>query len=249
MSEVFVVVTAAGSGTRLGSDRPKALVELAGKPLVVRAVDGAFTHPHVTGVVVTAPEDSRGNFEALFESNPRVRVVCGGSVRQESVYRGLQAIPELARALETQLHDTTAILIHDAARCLTPATVFHDVVTALEAGYPAVIPALPVTDTQKTVARKQISIDGIEIEKVTGAVDRTELRAVQTPQGFHWRTIIEAHRQATHRWGSEAEAATDDGALVEAQGIDVHLSHGSQMSLKITTKLDLIIAEHLVARQ
>ncbi|MDO5729515.1 MAG: 2-C-methyl-D-erythritol 4-phosphate cytidylyltransferase [Actinomycetaceae bacterium] len=249
MSDVFVVVTAAGSGTRLGFDRPKALVELSGQPLVVRAVNGAFTHPEVVGIVVTAPEDSLTEFTVLFDADQRVRVVPGGAVRQESVYRGLEAIPDLANDLNIALTDTTPVLIHDAARCLAPTTVFHDVVAALDAGYPAVIPALPVTDTQKTVASRQVNVNGITIEKVIGAVDRTELRAVQTPQGFHWQTIINAHRDATHRWGSETEAATDDGALVEACGIDVHLSRGSQMSLKITTKLDLIIAEHLLTHQ
>ncbi|MDO5720869.1 MAG: 2-C-methyl-D-erythritol 4-phosphate cytidylyltransferase [Actinomycetaceae bacterium] len=246
MRPVFTIVTAAGSGTRLGSDRPKALVPLVGSPLVQRAVAGALACQRITGIIVTAPEGALRDFHALFDDDPRIRVVAGGGVRQESVYRGLQEIPVLAKDLDVVLDDLTPILIHDAARCLTPQRVFNEIITVLEAGHCAAIPALPVTDTQKIVATQPETVCDIPIERVTAAADRSRLRAVQTPQGFHWRTIIDAHRDAIHRWESEAHAATDDAALVEAHGHDVYLTRGSQMSLKITTPIDLTIAQYLL---
>lgn len=246
MRPVYTIVTAAGSGTRLGSDLPKALVPLDGIPLVQRAVDGALSCERITGIVVTAPEDALQEFQRLFPDDPRIRVVAGGNVRQESVYYGLQEIPALAITLDAELDDQTPILIHDAARCLTPPRVFDEIITVLEGGHHAAIPALPVTDTQKFVAPQPETASDITIERVTAAADRTHLRAVQTPQGFHWRTIMDAHSNATDRWHSEAEAATDDAALVEALGHDVYLTRGSQMSLKITTPIDLTIAKYLL---
>lgn len=246
MRPVYTIVTAAGSGTRLGSDLPKALVPLAGVTLVQRAVEGALSCDRITGIVVTAPEGALRDFQALFADDPRIRVVAGGTVRQESVYCGLREIPALANDLGAELHDLTPILIHDAARCLTPARVFDEVITVLEDGHCAAIPAMPVTDTQKFVAPKPETTSEIPIERVIAAADRAHLRAVQTPQGFHWRTIIDAHRAATDRWESESQAATDDAALVEALGHDVYLTRGSQMALKITTPIDLTIAQYLL---
>lgn len=248
MDSVFVLVTAAGMGTRLGYDMAKALVKLEGRTLVERAVDGVRAVPEVAGIVVTAPSDVIGEFEKLFEGAADIRIVPGASERQGSVYNGLRAIPGLAKDLGVELRDETPVLIHDAARCLTPPRVISDVISVLRDGYTAVIPALPVTDTQKIVDPDPAATSGIKIEKVTGQVDRTQLRAVQTPQGFHWGTIIHAHEVGHERYLETGESATDDGGLVETLGGEVYLSEGSQMSMKITTKLDMIIATELLRR-
>jgi 2-C-methyl-D-erythritol 4-phosphate cytidylyltransferase len=248
MNPVFAVVTAAGSGTRLGYDMPKALVKLAGETLVERAVRGMQVLPEIVGIVVTAPPEVLSDFEKIFEGVPEVAIVAGGTVRQQSVYNGLLEIPNLAERLGYELTDSTPILIHDAARCLTPERAISDVITALQDGKKAVIPALPVTDTQKIVDRKTATPSGIEIEKVSGQVDRAQLRAVQTPQGFHWGTILEAHEQGAKRFRETGIDATDDGALVEQLGGEVYLTRGSEMSMKITTKLDMIIASELLKR-
>ncbi|MDI9588889.1 MAG: IspD/TarI family cytidylyltransferase [Gleimia sp.] len=248
MNPVFAVVTAAGSGTRLGYDMPKALVELAGETLVERAVRGMQVLPEIVGIVVTAPVEVISDFEKIFEGVPEVCVVPGGTVRQLSVYNGLLEIPNLAKRLGYELTDSTPILIHDAARCLTPKRAISDVINVLLDGCKAVIPALPVTDTQKIVDSKSATSSGIEIEKVSGQVDRAQLRAVQTPQGFHWATILEAHEIGAKRLRESGVDATDDGALVEQLGGDVYLTLGSEMSLKITTKLDMIIASELLKR-
>lgn len=237
----FVVVTAAGSGLRLGYNRPKALIELGGIPLVRRAVDGV-KRANVAGVVVTAPLDHLSEFEAIFADEPDISVVAGGDVRQASVYNGLKEIPKLARRLGVDLTETTPVLIHDAARCLTPSTVIDAVIKILEGGIDAVVPAVPVTDTQKVVAPSDAGL-----ERVVGQVNRAELRAVQTPQGFHWGTIMRAHEEGMKRLYATGLEATDDAGLVEALGQNVFITPGSPLSLKITTKLDMVVADLLIS--
>lgn len=235
---VYCVVTAAGSGTRLGYAQPKALVPVGGIPMVVRAVAGILAHPRMCAVVVTAPAKQLEEFESLFAQNPRVRVVSGGKERQDSVEEGLRQLARFAAELGQPLGDSAAVLIHDAARPLTPTTVVARVVEGLEAGMPAVIPALPVTDTVKIVAPAPTAR---AMELVVGAADRATLRAVQTPQGFHWGLIRRAHHltEDTH---AATPTVTDDAALVEALGEPVYLCEGSELSLKVTTPFDLEIA-------
>lgn len=240
---VFAVVTAAGSGSRLGHDMPKALVQLAGVPLVRRAVDG-IRDAGADGVVVTAPPSHLSEFEKMFVAEPEVAVVPGGSIRQDSVYNGLLEIPRLAKQIGKELDDHTPVLIHDAARCLTPERAIRDVIEALEDGLRAVIPVVPVTDTQKVVEPVPASS---KIEKVIGQVDRAQLRGVQTPQGFHWETAMRAHEAGRELLAKGVEL-TDDAGLVEALGEDVHVTPGSALSMKITTKLDLIVAGEILAR-
>lgn len=245
----WAVVTAAGSGTRLGCAGPKALVPVAGVPMVVRAVGGLLA-AGIAGVVVTAPEDALEAFRAaLPQEGPRIRVVAGSaSSRQASVARGLAALPDLARLLGCRLEDGSPVLVHDAARCLVPADVVRRVVAAVEAGAVAVVPGLPVADTLKEIAPPEGGAAGASAPlAVVGTPDRTRLRAVQTPQGFTWNVLARAHRAAADRAGSESTAATDDAGLVESLGLPVAVVDGDQRALKVTTPLDLAVAE-LLAR-
>lgn len=244
-----VIVTAAGSGSRLGYPQPKALVRVAGRTILEWAIDGVIRSGSADVIVVTAPPEHLDDVRAqvlnaggvaLFldqgyyggrsvttSSGVELVVVAGGSSRQESVSLALDVLPR----------DVDVVLVHDAARPLTPPEIFRDVARAVEDGYRAVIPALPVTDTIK-------SIDGSQsgLERVSGTVDREALRAVQTPQGFDRALLDRAHAVSP-----VGDVATDDAALVEELGHSVWLIPGSEMSLKITTPFDLKLAEFLLS--
>lgn len=219
-----VIVVAAGSGVRLGSGGPKAFVGIDEHTILRHALRGVFAGP-LAQVIVVAPADRLGDaqtdaVEAAGGHRDLVTVVAGGGTRQESVRAGLAAL----------WADVEIVLVHDAARALTPASVFERVVAAVRAGRDAVIPALPVVDTLKRVAA----------DTVTALVDRAELAAAQTPQGFR-RDVLDA---AYERAGEEY---TDDAALVQAAGFPVYTVTGDERAFKITTPGDLDRARHLAA--
>ncbi|MHB1064801.1 MAG: 2-C-methyl-D-erythritol 4-phosphate cytidylyltransferase [Georgenia sp.] len=234
------VLTAAGSGTRLGAAVPKALVELAGVPLVVRAAQGLALARCLSIVVITVPPHEVRGFTALFPAGyvpgtqlPAV-IVPGGSTRQASVAAGLAALGA----------DVDVVLVHDAARCLTPAALIRDVEAAVRAGHPAVVPALPVTDTVKRVG----PADAAGAEPVEDTLDRGALRAVQTPQGFDRALLERAHAVGGARAADEQTAASDDAGLVEALGERVWVIPGHERAMKITTARDLALATVLLER-
>lgn len=268
----LAVLTAAGSGTRLGANVPKALVKLGGVSLVVRAARGLAASGVVDTIVVTThPEDAK-RFAALFPGgrvtvgaadeqdaanagavtgvgeatweadrvhfgrhSVRVLLVPGGGTRQDSVARGLAA------GLDAD-PDADVVLIHDAARCLTPPEMVASVAEAVRQGHDAVIPALPVTDTIKQVGEP----NEYGAEPVEQTVNRRVLRAVQTPQGFARDLIERAHREGASRAMDEATAASDDAALVEALGERVWVVAGDERAMKITTPRDLAVAKLLL---
>jgi 2-C-methyl-D-erythritol 4-phosphate cytidylyltransferase len=229
----LAVITAAGEGTRLGLDVPKALVDLDGAPLLVHAARNVCASGAVDVVVVTCPARAVAEFTALLAADERVDrpvvVVAGGATRQESVREGLRAGTHAA----TDTPDI--VLVHDAARPLAPPDLVRRVVAAVRAGSPAVVPGLPVTDTIKEVRPGGTQVTG---ERVVATVDRTPLRAVQTPQGFDHDLLLRAH-DAAERDGVEA---TDDAGLVEALGVAVHVVPGDPAAAKITTTEDLLVA-------
>jgi len=235
----LAVLTAAGSGTRLGMDLPKALVELDGQPLVVHAARRLCASGVVDVLVVTAPPGLRDHVAALLRDDPAVdravHVVEGAGTRQASVAAGLRAVVEsdaLTGAVDV-------VLVHDAARPLAPPTLVRRVVAAVRAGHAAVVPGLPVADTIKRVARAQ---GPATVETVVETVDRSVLRVVQTPQGFDRAVLERAHAAAAHRADDEGAAATDDAGLVEALGLPVHVVAGDVAAAKITTAHDLRVA-------
>ncbi|MBP2365355.1 2-C-methyl-D-erythritol 4-phosphate cytidylyltransferase [Pseudonocardia parietis] len=217
---VVAVVPAAGSGLRLGAGVPKAFVELVGVPMLVRAVDGLLASTAVDHVVVVVQGDQVGDASALLPGRP-VTVVEGGADRTASVAAGLAAIGP----------DADVVLVHDAARPLTPAGVVERVVGAVRAGAPAVIPVLPVADTIK-----QVDDAGV----VVSTVNRSALRAVQTPQGFRIADLRRAY-------AGTPDPRTDDAGLVEAIGDPVATVPGDPLAFKVTTAWDLRIAELLIA--
>ena len=247
----LAVLTAAGSGSRLGCSGPKALVRVAGETMVRRAA-WSLARAGVEGLVITAPPEAREAFAAeLADLDVAVRVVSGSTTsRQASVAAGLAALAGAGRAGEVVLAEDSPVLIHDAARCLTPPAVARRVVAAVRSGAVAVVPGLPVTDTLKEVSPAGEPPSSAFVDEdgslVVGTPDRARLRAVQTPQGFTWNVIRRAHLGASGRAASEATAATDDASLVEALGLPVVVVPGDVRSLKVTTPLDLRLAELLV---
>ena len=244
-SKIAVIVVAAGSGERLGYGMPKAKVPLGGEPMLTHTLRGVLAAGVASQVCVAIPsgDDSlRGLCEAMTaetaaQGSPSITVVDGGPTRADSVRAGMTALEP----------GISAVMVHDAARALTPPEVFHRVAHSLAEGALAVIPALAVVDTIKTVAATGSGEDTRAPEKVRATPSRGQLRAVQTPQGFDLATLRRAHHDAEGLSEAQAADVTDDAMLVEAMGVDVYVVHGSARSLKITTPTDLLLAEALLA--
>ncbi|MCU1560864.1 2-C-methyl-D-erythritol 4-phosphate cytidylyltransferase [Mycetocola sp.] len=223
---VGVIVVAAGSGTRLGADRPKAFVDLAGRSVLERSLSSVFGMQREAQVVVVAPADLVTEAETIAHhaagaAASSVSVVAGGASRQQSVALGLAALREAVRI----------VLVHDAARALTPATVFDAVVTGVAQTASGIVPGVPVQDTVKRVD---------EEDTVVETVDRSELRSIQTPQGFPRAALDAAYADAALEY-------TDDAALFAANGHTVSVIDGHQASFKITTPWDLRRAEGMLS--
>lgn len=219
MTRAGALVPAAGLGVRLGPGGPKALRELAGEPLLVHAVRGLRAAPSIGPVVVAAPAADVDDVRALLAAYD-VQVVAGGASRQDSVRRALQALEP----------SVELVLVHDAARCLTPASLVEGIVACLRGGAGAVVPVLPVADTVKSVAG----------DRVVATLDRSALRAVQTPQGFQREVLERAH-------AAGLPSATDDAGLVEALGGEVATVPGHEEAFKVTRPIDLLLAEAVLA--
>ena len=220
------IVPAAGRGERLGPGTPKALRLLGGAPLLVHAVRSLARARLVDLVVVAAPPDQVDQVRALLadhHSGASLAVVAGGPTRQESVRRALAGLPDSVQS----------VLVHDAARPLAPVELVDAVAAAVLSGEVAVVPGLPVADTVKRV-------DG---DAVVETLDRSSLRAIQTPQGFARATLEEAHL------GADDEEATDDAALVERLGRRVAVVPGAEEAFKVTRPLDLLLAEAVLGRR
>jgi len=214
VSDTVAIVPAAGSGARLGAGIPKAFVELSGQTMLERAVDGLLASGVIDRVVVAVPADRVAATAALLGG--RVQVVEGGAERHDTVRLALGAVG-----------DPEFVVVHDAARPLTPVEQIQRVVAALRDGMRAVIPVLPVVDTIKAV-----DANGA----VLGTPERAGLRAVQTPQGFETGLLRRAYQRAG------ALSATDDASLVENLGTPVHTVAGDPLAFKVTTALDLRLA-------
>ncbi|WP_461170028.1 2-C-methyl-D-erythritol 4-phosphate cytidylyltransferase [Arthrobacter sp. Z1-15] len=237
---IGVILVAGGSGQRLGYGIPKAQVPLAGTALLAHALQGIEASGVAAAVSVAVPAGDTVMRTLCRESavSCSLTVVDGGATRADSVRAALQALPG----------DLDAVLVHDAARALTPPEVFRRVAGALASGAAAVIPAVAVTDTVKTTAVTASGQAGIAPRVVTGTPDRSTLRAVQTPQGFEAALLRRAHEAARGFTEAQAAAVTDDAMLAESLGTPVFVVEGSELSLKITTPLDLLLAEAVLAR-
>ena len=218
---------------------------LGGQSLVLRAATTATRCLGVTEVVVVAPpghsaeminalRDLPAPREGAVGTDAVMQVVEGGAERADSVTAGLAALSP----------DVGIVLIHDAARALTPVEIFDHVIAAVRAGHSAVVPVVPVTDTITEVTARPG--EG-SLGAVVRTVDRANLRAAQTPQGFLRETLAHVHADAVRAAAEGSATATDDAGMVEAIGGTVFTVAGDHRSLKITTPHDLAVAEVLLA--
>ncbi len=242
---VGVVVVAAGSGSRLGAALPKAFVPVRGRPLLGYAVDTVRGLPGLAALVVVAPAgfaDPSGPAWAGIELPPGAVVVAGGASRTDSVAAGLAAVG-----------DVDVVLVHDAARCLTPLAVFERVVAAVVGGAAGAVPGIRLVDTVKTV-----DADGA----ITGTPDRVSLRAVQTPQGFAREVLVAAYSGGLEATGDRPvrvpgpdhhrAVAGGRGARCGAHGRVGHhvvVVGGDALAFKVTTVDDLEHAERVLAQR
>jgi 2-C-methyl-D-erythritol 4-phosphate cytidylyltransferase len=227
------VVPAAGRGERLGPGTPKALRLLGGVPLLVHAVHALSAARSVDLVVVAAPPDGVAQVRALLadhEVGAEVTVVAGGATRQESVRLALAALPD----------DVDVVLVHDAARPLVPVELVDRVAAAVRDGADAVVPGLPVADTVKRVD---------PTGRVEETLDRSALRAIQTPQGFRRPVLAAAHASADGAADGAVSDVTVDAGLVARAGGTVVVVPGDEEAFKVTRPLDLLLAEALLARR
>jgi 2-C-methyl-D-erythritol 4-phosphate cytidylyltransferase len=225
------LIVAAGSGERLGAGRPKALVELAGRPLLAWSIDALLQTAGVARVIVAMPPGAGPPTGVTAAGG--VTVVDGGASRSDSVRRALAAAAGMGGGEEAELD---FVLVHDAARPLLTPALAEAVIAALaaDAQADAAIAALPVTDTVKRVD---------DTRAVRETLERSELWAVQTPQVFRRRALelaLDVHED-------ELARATDDAWLIERAGGRVIVVPGSDENLKVTTPLDLRVAEMLLA--
>jgi 2-C-methyl-D-erythritol 4-phosphate cytidylyltransferase len=212
---VWAILAAAGSGERLGLDRPKAFASLNDRPLVAEPLARLDASDWIEGIVVAAPPEWEEPCILVAEEVAAGKVaetVTGGESRSESVRAALAQVPEGA----------TVVVVHDAARPLVTDGVIERVITALGDAWDAAVPALPITDTVKRV-------DGAG---VTETLEREGLVTVQTPQAFVAPTLREA-------LAGDIASAPDCATLVEARGGRVRVVEGDPRLLKVTTPADL----------
>lgn len=226
---VVAIVVAAGPGSRLGGDIPKALRAVAGVPLVTRSVR-QLAAGGVDFCLAVVAEGTEAAFEAALTDAPiPCAIVVGGVERQHSVANGVALV-----ARHATLADADVVLVHDAARAFVPPEVVRRVIVAVRAGADAVVPVVGVVDTIR-----EVTDDG-----PPALVDRAALRAVQTPQGFPHEVL----RQAHDALAESGTIVTDDAAAAEYLGHEVTLVEGAREAFKVTDPFDLVVAESLVAQ-
>ncbi len=222
---VVAIIVAAGLGRRYGGTKPKPTLRIVGRAVVAMSVE-ALAAGGCTHAVVVINGKTGHLFRAALEGLPiPVVTTTGGETRQESVARGLEVLhsdPEMARA--------SIVLVHDAVRPMVPAHVTEAVIAAVEAGATAVVPVVKVVDTMRVVDDEE--------EGSSRVIDRSTLRAVQTPQGFRLETLLDCHARARQ----DGVSVTDDASCCERYGHRVALVPGSPLALKITEPQDLTIA-------
>jgi len=212
---VWALLVAAGSGERLGEERPKAFVRLGELPLLAESLRRLDESSWIDAIVVAVPagwEEPAILLAEELSASKVVACVTGGATRPESVRAALAEVPD----------DALVVLVHDAARPFVSEDVLERVLAPLSEGWEAVVPGLPLADTVKRV-------DG---DRVLETVDRANLVAVQTPQAFLLPTLRAAH-------AGGAAGATDCASLVEARGVSVKVVPGDAKLLKVTSAADL----------
>ena len=224
MNDLAVVLVAAGDGTRLGAGIPKSLVKVGEQSLLEHALDHIVGASGLAQIVVASHENHVPEFERIV----RAKMTALGADQIELAFTpgGTSRQGSISNALAKVHADAKVVLVHDAARAFAPAQLFDRVADAVRASSASVVPVLPIVDSIKKV-------DG---DVLIAAVDRSELRAAQTPQGFVAAELIAAHANADGDF-------TDDAALMQSLGKTVRTVEGAAVAFKITTQADLAYAE------
>jgi 2-C-methyl-D-erythritol 4-phosphate cytidylyltransferase len=225
---MHLLIPSAGMGKRMGRDQNKLFLTILGKPILawtLLAAEAASSIDWIGIIAQPADRDFIINLLSQLNLSKHIEIVTGGASRQESVYNGLQALPLSA----------SHVLIHDGARCLAKADLFDRCAAALQ-DCDGLVAAVPVKDTIKIVDRNKT---------VTSTPDRANLWAAQTPQGFRTQLLKDCHDR-----GRELDwQVTDDAALFERCGLPVKIVLGEESNLKVTTPMDLPIAEFLLRQR
>lgn len=232
---MHLLIPAAGMGRRMGSDawgglrqRNKLLLTLLGKPILAWTLLAAAAADKISWIGIIGQPDDQSDINAILASltlSKSVQFILGGETRQESVYNGLQALPD----------GVQQVLIHDGARCLATPELLNRCAEALF-HYSGLIAAVPVKDTIKVVNDAGV---------IQGTPDRKQLWAAQTPQGFEVKLLKRCHHQ-----GRDAGwEVTDDAALFERCELPVQIVEGEETNLKVTTPVDLAIAEFILRQR
>lgn len=224
--KVVAIVVAAGFGERMGSKIPKQFLEIRGKPIVGYTLEKFDLCSEVDEVIlVVQAEHVQDAREMLNECSIQkvCRVVAGGPERQDSVQNGLKNLPE----------GVEIVIVHDAVRPFVSVKKIGEVVEAARDGGAAVL-AVHVKDTTKRGKHRWVE----------ETLDRDDLWHVQTPQCFRADWIVEGYERA----GQDGYSTTDDAALVERLGYDVKIVEGEDRNIKITSPVDLLLAEIFVSR-
>lgn len=223
MPGTAVIIVAAGRGQRFGAEMPKQFLRAGDRPLIRHAVEAFIAHPSIDTVLPVIHPDDAGIVADALDGLSYMEPVAGGAARQDSVRNGLEALADLAPDI---------VLVHDAARPL----VAHDLIERVLDGlgtHPGVVPALQVVDTLK-----RADADGV----IAGTVSRDGLWRAQTPQGFRFGALLQAHRTVA------GQELTDDAAVMEAAGHKVCVVAGDDANLKVTTPDDLGKVEKMMAQ-
>lgn len=225
---MHLLIPSAGMGRRMGSHCNKLLLQLRSQPLLSWTLLAAQASRYISWIGVIAQPSDQPEIKAMLANltlTKPVELIYGGTTRQESVYNGLQALPTNARY----------VLIHDGARCLATPELLDRCAEAIQS-CDGLIAAIPVKDTIKVVDSAGI---------IQSTPERRYLWAAQTPQAFEVQQLKHCHEKArTCGW-----EVTDDAALFERCGLAVKIVEGEETNLKLTTPVDLAIAEFILQQR
>lgn len=225
---MHLLIPAAGVGKRMGSNRNKLLLNLINQPILAWTLKAADQAQSIDWIGIIGQPIDKPDFEEILAQlnlETPTTFIQGGDTRQESVYNGLQALPS----------EAAHVLIHDGARCLATPQLFDRCSEAIQT-CPGLIAAIRVKDTIK-----QVGDDGT----IQGTPERSLLWAAQTPQGFDVKMLKDAHAKGEQQgW-----TVTDDAALFEQCHLPVKIVEGEETNLKVTTPVDLAIAEFILRQR
>lgn len=223
--EKYIIIVAGGSGTRFGAPLPKQYVELRGIPILVRTLMQALKVVPVENIITVIPQTDFSLFSEMCTTHkiPTPKLASAGNTRYHSVKSGLETLKKIACG-------EVLVAIHDGVRPLASSSLFESGFNTASI-YGAAVPGIPLIDSVRQVT-----------DNTTKAIDRKTLRAVQTPQVFHLKQLLDAY---TNNYNS---SFTDDASVVEANGGKIAIFNGEIANIKITTPVDIAIAEYYIDR-